>query len=89
MKNSRAEDDRAPQGAARALAIGNSRRKAFILISEGQVEGRDELGVDGLVERAVRLSSLIPGSYRLRVTAGGGAGSATRELGFAVRDASP
>ena len=53
------------------------------------VEGRDELGVDGLVERAVRLSSLIPGSYRLRVTARGGAGSATRELGFAVREASP
>jgi hypothetical protein len=52
------------------------------------VEGRDDLGVGGLVERAVPLSTLLPGGYRLRVTAGEGAHSATRELGLAVSDGS-
>ncbi len=61
-----------------------------ILNGEGQVilgaEGRNELGVDGLIETDVPLSTLVPGSYRLRVTAGEGAHVAAREIGFAVRD---
>ena len=49
------------------------------------VEGREELGVDGLIERAVPLSTLLPGSYLLKVTAGEGVRLVTREIGIAVR----
>jgi hypothetical protein len=49
------------------------------------IAGRDELGVDGLIERAIPLSTLLPGSYRLKVTAGDGVRLVTREIGIAVR----
>jgi len=49
------------------------------------VEGRKELGVDGLAKSDIPLSTLAPGSYRLKVTTVGGGRSAEREVGFVVQ----
>ena len=49
------------------------------------VEGR----LDGMVDCDVPLTTLVPGGYRLRVTAVEGAHIATREIGLSVRSISP
>ncbi len=48
-------------------------------------EGSTERGADGMIEMDVPLSTLVPGSYRLRVTAGEGARMVKREIGLAIR----
>jgi hypothetical protein len=62
------------------VAIVNAQDRVVLAL-----EGPRELGVDGMAESDIPLSTLVPGSYRLKVTAAEGGRIAEREVGFVVK----